>query len=268
MSAQAKECLPLAGRVAIVTGAGGEVEGIGIGRACAIVLARRGATVVVADRDARLAGLTARMIVQEGGRAMAVPCDVSQEDDCARLAGQVWAEHGAVDILINNVGIGGLPGTAAEVDVQGWRTGMDVNVLSAALMAKHCIAHMVAGGGGGIVNMSSTAGIAGGHGSLLYPTSKAALVGMTKAMAFHHGPQGIRVNCICPGMVFSPLAERSPAWSAERRELRTAQSLLRTEGTAWDVAYGAAYLCSDDARWVTGIVLPIDGGLSAYANLS
>jgi len=130
------------------------------------------------------------------------------------------------------------------------------------LMAKHAIPEMLKQGGGSIVNLASVAGLQGGHPSLLYPTTKAAVIGLTRAMAAHHGPAGIRVNAIAPGMVYTPMVY-TRGMSPEMREARRRRSLLQTEGTGWDVGAAVVYLASEDARWVTGIVLPVDAGASA-----
>ena len=139
---------------------------------------------------------------------------------------------------------------------------MRINVTSMVMMSKYTIPPMIEAGGGSIINWSSEAGIIGGHPSLLYPTSKTAVIGLTRAMAAHHGLQGIRVNCIAPGMVYTPMVAVR-GMTPELREARRLDSLLKTEGTAWDIAAAAAFLASDQARWITGIVLPVDAGRSA-----
>jgi NAD(P)-dependent dehydrogenase (short-subunit alcohol dehydrogenase family) len=132
------------------------------------------------------------------------------------------------------------------------------------LMAKYAIPEMRRQGAGSIINIASVAGLTGGHPSLLYPTSKGAVVQMTRAMAAHHGTEGIRVNCIAPGMVYTPMVY-SRGMTPEQREARRQRSLLQVEGTGWDVGNGVLYLASDEARWVTGVVLPIDAGATAGA---
>ncbi|PNY21452.1 Bacilysin biosynthesis oxidoreductase BacC, partial [Tolypocladium capitatum] len=207
MSIPGRPSRSLAGKVAIVTGAGSRGDGIGNGRAIAILLAEDGASVVCVDRDLALAERTAAMIRDEGrGAATACRADVSSEADCAAVVDTALREHGRVDVLINNVGVMGAKGTATEADAEEWARGLEVNVTSMVLMAKHAIPAMLrnepgaADGGirGSIVNMGSVAGLRGGAPSLLYPTSKGAVVNMTRAMAAHHGSQGIRVNCVCP----------------------------------------------------------------------
>jgi NAD(P)-dependent dehydrogenase (short-subunit alcohol dehydrogenase family) len=138
---------------------------------------------------------------------------------------------------------------------------MRINVASMMLMAKYAIPEMMKSGGGSIINLTSIAGLRGGHPSLLYPTSKSAVIGLTRAMAAHHGRDGIRVNCIAPGTVYTPMVA-SRGMSDEMRKARAAGTLLGTEGTGWDIGYGVLFLASDEARWITGITLAIDGGAS------
>lgn len=252
-------------RVAIVTGAGSRAEGIGNGRASAILLARNGARVVLVDTKTEWAERTREMIAEEGGEALVVTADVTAPEECARIVAAGVERWGRIDILVNNVGIGGPPGTATEVDVEGWTKGLAVNVTSMMLMAKYAIPEMIGTGGGSIVNIASVAGLRGGIANLLYPTSKGAVVNMTRAMAYHHGRDGIRVNCICPGMVYTPMVYAA-GMSDELRQARRMRSALQTEGTGWDVAGGVLYLASDDARWVTGVILPIDAGATAISN--
>ena len=251
----------LAGKTVVVTGAGSSGPGIGNGRAAAIVMAREGARVALLDRERDAADETYRLIAADGGTSLVVECDVSQPADCAGAVALVVDAFGGVDVLMNNVGILGPRGTAVEVDLDEWDRGLRVNVTSMMLMARFCIPHMVEAGGGSIINVSSTAGLEGGHPDLLYPTSKGAVVQMTRAMAAHHGPSGIRVNCVAPGLVYTPMVAGSLDEGA--RESRRLQSLLGVEGTAWDVAMAALFLAGDESRWVTGAVLTVDGGSSA-----
>ncbi|MFV0280470.1 MAG: SDR family NAD(P)-dependent oxidoreductase [Rhodoblastus sp.] len=252
-------------RVAIVTGAGSRADGIGNGRAAAILLARCGARVVLVDTKTEWAQRTRDMIAAEGGDSLVVTADVTNPEDCARIVAAGVKQWGRLDILVNNVGIGGAPGTAVEVDLDGWNKGLAVNVTSMMLMTKYAVPEMIRAGGGSIVNISSVAGLRGGIANLLYPTSKGAVVNMTRAMAYHHGRDNIRVNCICPGMVFTPMVYAA-GMSEEMRESRRMQSALQSEGTGWDIGAGVLYLASDDARWVTGIVLPIDAGATAISS--
>ena len=252
----------LGGRVAIVSGAGSRGPGIGNGRAIALVLARAGVSVAMVDQDPEWLAETERMVAAEGGTGLGLVADVADPRACAELVATTTGRWGRLDILVNNVGIAGIPGTAVDVDPEQWARGLAVNVTSMMLMAKHAVPAMAGAGGGAIVNIASVAGLLGGYPHLLYPTSKGAVIAMTRAMAVHHGPQGIRVNAVAPGSVTTPMVE-SRGMSDEARAARRRRTPLGTEGTAWDVAAAVRYLVSDEARWVTGAVLPVDAGLTA-----
>lgn len=195
----------LSGKVAIVTGAGCAGEGIGNGRAISILLASDGCNVICVDRNLEWATRTVDIVNSEPGRGRAVAneADVTSEDDCRRTVELAIEEFGRLDILVNNVGVGGAPGTAVEVDMQLWAKGLDINISSMVMMVKFAVPAMKRNQGevrGSIVNMGSVAGLKGGTPHLLYPTSKGAIVNMTRAMAAHHAEDGIRVNCVCPGV--------------------------------------------------------------------
>jgi len=143
--------------------------------------------------------------------------------------------------------------------MQEWERAMKVNLSSMALMARHSIPVMAAQGAGSIVNISSTAALTGAFSSIFYPVSKGAVVPLTRQLAAQHGAQGIRVNCVAPGFVYTPMV--SAGMSDETRERRKLAAPLKLEGDAWDVAYAALYLAGDESRWVTGVVVPVDGGL-------
>ena len=255
----------LEGLVAIVTGAGSSGPGIGNGRATSILFAREGAKVTLVDRKRGPADETAAMIATEGGETLVVEADVSKDADCKRIVDETVARFGRLDILDNNVGID--PGVVSVVDVTeaDWDRTMNVNVKSMMWMSKHAIPAMIASGdGGSIINISSLSALRP-RGLTPYSTSKGAVIALTQAMAMDHAKQGVRVNCIAPGPVFTPMASGPNGMSPERRALRATTSPLGTEGTAWDIAWGAVYLASPESRWVTGIVLPIDGGLTSTA---
>ena len=252
----------LEGKVVLVTGAGSRAAGIGNGRAAAILLARAGARVALLDATPAWAEATARTIRAEGGTCIVVAADVTDDAQCAAAVAATVAAWGRLDGLVNNVGVGGPPGDAVAVDLAAWERALRVNVTSMVLMARHAIPEMRTLGAGAIVNIASVAGLRGGHPSLLYPTSKGAVVQLTRAMAAHHGREGIRVNCIAPGMVYTPMVY-ARGMTAEQRDARRRRSLLQVEGTGWDVGHGVVYLLSDAARWVTGVVLPIDAGYTA-----
>lgn len=252
-------------KVAIITGAGSRGEGIGNGRAMAILFAREGAHVVLVDTKREWVEATYEMILTEGGereKCTTVQADVSDETACKGVVSQAVEKFGRVDTLVNNVGVAGPEGTAVEVDPGEWDEAMKINVKSMMLMAKYCVPEFEKVGGGTIVNIASVAGLAGGHPRLLYSTSKGAVVNMTRAMAADHGPDGIRVNAIAPGMVYTPMVV-SRGMTTDMREARRQRSLLQTEGTGWDVAKAALFLASDDARWITGVILPVDAGATA-----
>ncbi|TFK39590.1 short-chain dehydrogenase/reductase SDR [Crucibulum laeve] len=260
----------LYGRVAIVTGAGSRASGIGNGRAAAILLAESGARVVCADLNVKWADVTVDMINEEfgPGKAISVEADVSQEESCKIVVDTALNEFGRLDILINNVGIGGPTGTAVDVDLSAWTKALDINVTSMMLMTKYAVPAMERNppnelsGRGSIVNMASVAGLIGGAPMLLYPTSKGAVVNMTRAMSAHHAPSGIRVNCVCPGYLYTPMVY-SGGMPDEVREARRTFSLLQTEGNGWDCGNAVRFLASDEARWMTGVILPVDAGLTA-----
>jgi len=253
----------LDGRVALVTGAGSRSEGIGNGRAAAALLAHRGARVLLIDADLAAARDTQALCTELGGESLPVSIDVGDPDACASAVAQAVGVWGRVDILVNNVGIGGPTGTAVDLDLDGWDAAMRVNVTSMMLMARYAIPEMRKRGQGSIVNIASVAGLQGGTPQLLYPTSKGAVVNMTRAMAAHHGTEGIRVNCVAPGMVYTPMV--AGRMTPGLRDVRRLRSLLQTEGSGWDVGHAVAYLASDEARWITGVILPVDAGATAGA---
>jgi NAD(P)-dependent dehydrogenase (short-subunit alcohol dehydrogenase family) len=274
-------------RVAIVTGAGSAANGLGNGRAAAILLAAEGCAVVCVDMDLSLAEATAAMCEAEWAsppssssqdssqakpHALALQGDVTSPSTCEDIVKRTVEVFGRLDILFNNVGIGGPAGTALDLDLASFARGLEVNVTSMALMAKYAIPAMVRnapsfGIRGSIVNMGSVAGIRGGTPSLLYPTSKGAVVNMTRAMAAHHAADGIRCNCLCPGMIYTPMmyapGGQAGGMSEEAREGRRKRSLLKIEGNAWDVGNAVVFLAGDMARWMTGVVLPVDAGTTS-----
>lgn len=252
----------LNGRVAIVTGAGSRADGIGNGRASAVLLARDGAKVVLVDSVEGWVEKTREMIEAEGGQVIVHIGDVSRDEGCADIVRHAVDEWGRVDILVNNVGVGGPIGTAVDLHLVAWDEALRINVTSMMLMARYSIPEMRKLHRGAIVNMASVAGLIGGHPSLLYPTSKGAVVNMTRAMAAQHGPEGIRVNCVAPGMVYTPMVY-ARGMSGDVRESRRKRSLLQTEGSGWDVGNAVRFLASDEAGWITGAVLPVDAGATA-----
>ena len=256
-------------KVAIVTGAGatGGGEFVGIGQAISILFARHGASVLLVDRDESNANTTLAMIREEGGEASVFVGDVTSNADCQGMAEAAMSRYGKLNILINNVGISG-PGSVTDVDEDLWDTVIDVNLKSVMLTSKHAIPRMIEGGGGSIVNLSSIAGLRAGSGSPGHPyaASKAGIIGLSNSMAVHYGRDLVRVNCIAPGHVHSPMVARHA--SQEMLEWRRRAGPLGIEGTPWDVAWAALFLASDEARWVSGATLPVDAGLLAATPLA
>lgn len=247
----------LAGKVAIVTGAGSSGPGIGNGKAASVLFAREGAKVLVVDQVKERAEETLAIIGEKGGEASVFEADVTRAEDCQRMVEAAVERYGRLDIVDNNVGIS-RRGSVLEVSEEDWDHVMTVNVKSIVLTSRYAIPRMIETGGGSIINISSIAGLRA-HSSTPYTTSKAAVIGLTMSMAADHGKDNIRVNCIAPGLVYTPMV--APRMDEGLREIRREASPLGTEGTAWDIAAGALYLASDDARWVSGVVLPVDGGL-------
>jgi len=252
----------LTGKVAIVTGGGAAGDGIGNGRAAAILLARAGTRVVVVDRDAGLAKRTVEMIGAVGGEAIALSADVTRAADCAAMVEATLDRFGRLDFLDNNVGIGSR-GTVLDESEESWRRLMTVNVDSMFLAAKHAIPAMRRTGAGAIVNVSSISALRP-RGLTAYSVSKGAVIALTKAMAVDHGAEGIRVNCVAPGPVYTPMVYQH-GMSPAAREGRRMASTLGIEGTGWDIGHAVRFLLSDFARYITGHVLVVDGGTTLTA---
>jgi NAD(P)-dependent dehydrogenase (short-subunit alcohol dehydrogenase family) len=250
------------GKVALVTGGGAAGEGIGNGRAAAILLAKGGARVVVVDRDGALAKRTVEMIGEAGGEGMALEADVTRNADCAAMVKAVVDRFGRLDFLDNNVGIGSR-GSVVDESEENWRRVMQVNVDSMFLTAKHAIPAMRKAGGGAIVNVSSISALRP-RGLTAYSVSKGAVIALTQAMAADHGREGIRVNCVAPGPVYTPMVY-GRGMSDAVRERRKQASLLGIEGTGWDIGHAVRFLLSDYARYITGHVLVVDGGTTVTA---
>ncbi len=258
----------LDGRVAIVVG-GGQTPGdtIGNGRATAILFAREGAHVLVADRDLASAEETRAMIAGEGGRSDTIEIDVTREDDCRRLAEACVERHGRIDILHNNVGIGTGDAGVQHIELETFERIFRVNLEGPLLTCKHVLPVMRAQGSGVIINISSMASVAAATGIVAYKTSKAALNALTQTLAMANARHGIRVNAILPGLINTPMAIEgiSAARGITKEQLiaeRDRQVPMGKMGSAWDVAKAAVFLASDDAAFITGVLLPVDGGQS------
>ncbi|MEZ4681756.1 MAG: glucose 1-dehydrogenase [Caldilineaceae bacterium] len=255
--------LRLQDKVAIVTGAGTRGPAVGTGQAMATLFAREGAKVLLVDLNTENAELTRQTIVDEGGDATVFQADVAKEADCQALVAAAVGTYGRLDILCNNVGVSG-NGKVTEVEEAYWDQVMAINLKSMMLTSKHAIPSMIAGGGGAIVNISSVDGIRPGlWNNAPYAVSKSGVIALTHNMALHHGRDNIRVNCIAPGMIYSSMVAGRA--EGELRALRRKAAPLGTEGNGWDIALAALFLASDEARWITGVVLPVDAGLMTMA---
>ena len=245
-------------KVAIVTGGGAAGDGIGNGRATCLLLAAAGTRVFVVDRDLALAQRTVEMITEAGGSGVAYAADVTDEAQCRAMVAAAVSQCGRLDFLVNNVGIGSR-GSVVNEEPSTWRRVMQVNVESMFLTSKAAIPVIIrTAQGGAIVNISSISALRP-RGLTTYSVSKGAVIALTKAMAVDHGPQGIRVNCVAPGPVYTPMVY-GRGMTVEAREQRRRASVLGLEGTGWDIGNVVRFLLSQHARYITGQVLVVDGG--------
>jgi NAD(P)-dependent dehydrogenase (short-subunit alcohol dehydrogenase family) len=256
----AKHTGRLSGKVAIVSGAAAADGAVGIGAATATLFAREGAKVLLVNRTEAHARRLCEEIISQGGEAAIFIGDVTCEDDVQRMVETAIATFGRIDVLHNNAGVGA-PGTVVSVEQSVWDRAMKTNLQATMLTCKYCIPHMIAGGGGSIINTSTVGAVLGFRrgdvGFAAYTASKAGLIGLTLSIAADYAADGIRANSLIAGMVNTPSLQRLGEEARERRRLAVP---LQTEGTPWDVAWAAVYLASDEARWVTGASLPVDGG--------
>jgi len=257
----------LEGKVAIVTGAGSIGPGIGNGKASAIVYAREGARVMLVDRNLEAAEETKRLIDEEGGDCITFQADVTKASDCKAMVNQCIQTFGRVDILHNNVGIVE-PGGPVEASEESWDRVMNVNLKSIFLTCKYVLPHMEKQKYGSIVNISSIAGIIVPYAAVSYTASKAAIISLTRDIAIQYAKKGIRANSILPGLLNTPMVVASLAQSfgrdaGETIKRRDAKCPTGKQGEAWDVAYAALFLASDEAKYITATTLVVDGGITA-----
>jgi NAD(P)-dependent dehydrogenase (short-subunit alcohol dehydrogenase family) len=253
--------LRLEGKVAVITGGNS-----GIGRATAILFAKEGARVVIAARNEERGNQVVEAISEAEGRAIFVPCDVSKAVDCQRVVERTIEAFGQLDILFNNAAIIYPYKTMMDTTEEEWDNTMAINVRGVYLMSRYAIPHIAASGGGTIVNTASIWGLVGGSGAAAYCASKGAVVLLTKAMALEHAAQNIRVNCICPGSVDTPMlrSEMEEQGGVEKaRPVFAARHPLNRICSPEEVAQAVLYLVSDASSFVTGVALPIDGGRTA-----
>ena len=259
----------LKNKVALVLGAGSVGEGIGNGRAIATVFAREGARVVGVDLKLAAAEETARLVAAEGREMAALAGDVTREEDLARAVEATLAKYGRIDVLVNNVG-GSIPGGPEEITPDAWHAQFHHNLHYVYLSTRAVAPIMVRQGGGAIVNISSIAGLRHlGNELAAYAAAKAGLQHFSRAVAVRYAPKQVRVNTVIPGLMFTPLvtarlAQQQAGGDAQALiAKRHARPPLGRMGDAWDVAYAVLYLASDEAKYVTGAEIVVDGGLTA-----
>jgi dihydroanticapsin dehydrogenase len=252
----------LAGKVAVITGAGA-----GIGRATAELFAEEGAAVVIAERDEATGRDAAEAIKRAGGRALFVRTDVSDEASVERMAAEAVATFGTIHILVNNAAVFVLRGI--EATVEEWRQTLDVNVMGPSLVAKHVVPAIRKAGGGAIVNLGSISSFIAQPNFVTYNTTKAAIIGMTRCMAMDLAPDNIRVNAVCPGVVWTQIVEQQakamgldragadvhPQWAGAQ--------LIHRCADPREIAYAILFLASDEASFITGAPLMVDAGYTA-----
>ncbi len=256
-------------KIAIVVGAGQKAgETIGNGRATAILFAREGATVLCVDRNAASVAETCRMISDEGGVASFMVADVTTEPDCKAIADTGIERYGRIDILQNNVGIGSGDKGPTSIELETWHHIIDTNLTSMLLICKHVLPHMRKAGRGVITNISSGAAVMS-VGLVGYKVSKAGVNALSHTIAMGNAKYGIRCNTIMPGLLDTPMAIESHAEARDidratlRAERDSMVPLRGKMGDAWDTAHASLFLASDEARFITGVILPVDGGQSA-----
>jgi NAD(P)-dependent dehydrogenase (short-subunit alcohol dehydrogenase family) len=248
----------MAGRVALVTGAAA-----GIGRATAEAFAREGAHVVVVDLPGTAGEEVVHAIESSGGSALFVPCDVANGGEVRRMVRTAVEAFSRLDYAFNNAGIEGEAAPAAECSEENWDRVMAVNLKGVWLSMREEIPHLLAAGGGAIVNCASVAGLVGFPGIPAYSASKHGLIGLTKSAALEYAGAGVRVNAVCPGVIRTAMIERFTGGDAEREAQLVASEPVGRMGTPEEVAAAVLWLCSDAASFVTGHALAVDGGFVA-----
>ncbi|MFJ8494236.1 SDR family NAD(P)-dependent oxidoreductase [Streptomyces sp. NPDC094038] len=259
----------LAGKVAVIGGAGSVGPGWGNGRAAAVLFAREGATVFLTDRDKDALQVTADRIRTEGGTVRTDLLDVTEPDAVRTYFAETAERAGRIDILVNNVG-GSRAGGVVELGLEDWESQLRTNLTSAFLACKHAVPVMRRGGGGSIVNTASCSGLRWtGAAQVGYAAAKAAVIQLSRVTAVEYAPDGIRVNTVVPGQLHTPLVEarlagqRAGGDVAKLLAQRQARIPLGFMGDGRDTAYAALFLASDEARFVTGTEIVVDGGMTA-----
>ena len=259
----------LDGKVAIVTGAGSSGPGLGTGKAMSVLFAREGAKVVLVDMFEDRAKETLALIEDEGGEATIVTADLGDLTECQRVVDEAVARYGTVDILINNAALSSST-SLLDTSVDLLQRMLTINLAAPFMLTKAVVPVMQQGGGGAIVNISSIASLrgTGGNGSAAYATAKAGLMGLMVDVADAYGKSGIRINCVAPGIIATPMREqamRQAGVDPATIDLSFKVS-LPAEGDAWDIAKTALFLVSDDGAYITGVMIPVDGGTTARSH--
>jgi NAD(P)-dependent dehydrogenase (short-subunit alcohol dehydrogenase family) len=259
----------LEGKVTIVTGAGSSGPGWGTGKAMSVLFAREGALVALIDMYEERAAETLAIIESDGGKAFVIATDLTDPDNCQRAVDETISRYGGVDVLINNVAVP-LSKSILDTTREDFDRVLATNTSAPFWMSKAVLPSMIERGGGSIVNVTSVMALRGqgGNGCAAYATSKAALLGLTTDLTDSFGPRNIRVNTIAPGIIATP--QRDNAVRAGGRDPSTFKlehktALLR-EGDAWDIANAALFLCSPEGAYITGVLLPVDGGVVARSH--
>jgi NAD(P)-dependent dehydrogenase (short-subunit alcohol dehydrogenase family) len=251
----------LENKVAIITGAGG-----GQGRAAALMFGKEGAKIVASDWNTQSGEETAAQVRAAGGEAIHIGADVSAGPEVRRLIDGALESYGRIDVLYNNAGVG-YSSTLSMHDIlktpeEDWDRVLAINLRSVFLTCKYAIPEMLKTGGGSIINTSSVAALVGGENAHAYTASKGGMISLSRALAVEFGPRNVRVNCICPGVIDTPMV--APVVGPLKDTSHPFRlSPIRRLGTPEDIAYCALYLASDESSFVTGTVFVIDGGLTA-----
>jgi NAD(P)-dependent dehydrogenase (short-subunit alcohol dehydrogenase family) len=258
----------LDGKVAIVTGAGTDGEGIGIGKAIAVLLARAGARVACVDMFADRAEQTREMIEQEGGEALVVQADLTDIPSCDRVVAETIAAYGGVDILVNSAAMT-LSASLLDTSDEQWQRMFGTNLQAPFMLCRAAIPSMIERGGGSITNISSIASLRGQGGPCTaYSTTKAGMMGLMNDICDSFGKNGIRINCVAPGIIDSPQrANVIRAHGGDPSQFNLAdKTCLGIEGTSWDIANAVLFLASPEGSYITGVMLPVDGGAIARSH--
>ena len=254
------------GKVAIVVGAGSIGAGMGIGKASAILYSREGAQVMLVDINLEAAEETKHLIDEEGGDCITFKADVSKSSDCRSMVEKCIDAFGRVDILDNNVGIY-VPGGPVEISEEDWDRVMNVNLKGMFLTCKYALPHMEKQGSGSIINISAHVMKGAPVPRVAYVASKVGVIGLTREIAFQYASKGIRANAIVPGLLNTPWATAylpGVSYSQDAKEMdkvRAAMVPMGKQGDAWDIAYSALFLATDEAKYITGVTLFVDGGV-------